>query len=76
MEVNIFNVNSIISYNDWNLVKLDISKLYNNNNNKLKVTVNKNNEITSTSNKENNILINFHDYFISTNDVENVYFIT
>lgn len=75
MEINIFNINSIISYSDWNLVKLDISKLYNNNNDKLKVTVNKNTEITSTSNKENNVAINFHDYYISTNDVENVYFI-
>ena len=75
MEINIFNINSIISYSDWNLVKLDISKLYNNNNDKLKVRVNKNTEITSTSNKENNVVINFHDYYITTNDVENVYFI-
>lgn len=75
MEINILNVNSTIPHSDWNLIKLEISKLYNNNNNKVTATINKNGEITSTTNLNNTVVVNFKDYFISTNDVENVYFI-
>ncbi len=75
MEINILNVNSTIPHSDWNLIKLEISKLYNNNNNKVTATINKNGEITSTTNVNSTVVVNFKDYFISTNDVENVYFI-
>ena len=48
MEINILNVNSTIPHSEWNLIKLEISKLYNNNNNnKVTATINKNGEITS-----------------------------
>lgn len=72
--VSIFNVNSTIKYNEWNLVKLEICKMYNNNSNNLKVTINKNNEITGTQNKTNDILIKFYDYVIETDSVESVNF--
>ncbi len=72
--INIFNVNNTIDNNLWNLTKLEISKIYNNNSNNIKVYLNKNNEITGTQNTANDIDIKFYDYSIDTNSVENVNF--
>lgn len=72
--VSIFNVNSSIEYKEWNLFKLEICKMYNNNLNNLKVSINKNNEITGTQNVNNDILIKFYDYNIETDSVESVNF--
>ena len=74
-KINIFNINDTIDYNIWNLAKLEICKLYNNNSNNIKVTLNKNDEITSTQNLNNDVKIVFYDYYIKSDNVESVNFI-
>ena len=72
--INLFNINNSIEHNIWNLIKIQISKMYNFSDN-IKVTINKNKEITSTTNLNGDICINFYDYNITTNTVENVNFV-